>query len=115
MTMYDVKKSDGEKKSIFLSAVQTYRGSLSTSLPFGGVAVGKGSDWEYGSDPHTILESAARPWSRIGRVRWSNESELELELSPGSLRTICFGGILPEKDKRYFQAGSLTDLPAFQK
>lgn len=59
--------------------------------------MGRGSDWEYGSDPHTILESDGRPWSRIGRVRWSNESELELELSPGSLRTICFGGILPEE------------------
>lgn len=66
-----------------------------SSLPFGGVTDGNGSDCEYGSVPHTILESEGRPWSRIGRVKWSKESELELELSPGSLRTICLGGILP--------------------
>lgn len=74
--------------------------SLLSSLPFGGVTEGNGSDCGYGSDPQTIRESEARPWSRTGRVKWSNESELELELSPGSLRTICLGGILPEVDKR---------------
>lgn len=66
-----------------------------SSLPLGGVTDGNGSDCEYGSDPQTILESEGRPWSRTGRVKWSNESELELELSPGSLRTICLGVILP--------------------
>lgn len=70
-----------------------YLESLLSSLPLGGVTDGNCSDCEYGSDPHTILESEGRPWSRTGRVKWSNESELEL--SPGSLRTICFGGILP--------------------
>ena len=39
--------------------------------------------------------SEGTPWSRPGRLRWSKESELELELSPGSRRTICLGGILP--------------------
>ena len=41
--------------------------------------------------------SVVSPWSRLGRVRWSKESELELELSPGSLRTICLGAILPAR------------------
>lgn len=75
--------------------VRIYLESLLSSLPLGGVTDGKGSDCEYGSEPHTILESEGKPWSRTGRVKWSNESELELELSPGSLRTICLGGILP--------------------
>lgn len=77
-----------------------YLGSLLSSRPFGGVTDGNGSDCGYGSDPHTIRESEGRPWSRIGRVKWSKESELELELSPGSLRTICLGGILPARTKR---------------
>lgn len=72
-----------------------YLASLLSSLPFGGVTDGNGSDCEYGSDPHTTLESEGTPCSRTGRVKWSKESELELELSPGSLRTICLGGILP--------------------
>lgn len=72
-----------------------YLESLLSSLPFGGVTEGNGSDCEYGSDPHTILESEGIPCSRTGRVKWSKESELELELSPGSRRTICLGGILP--------------------
>lgn len=82
-------------RSFLSNASHIYLESLS-SLPFGGVTDGNGSDCEYGSDPHTILESEVNPCSRTGRVKWSKESELELELSPGSLRTICLGGILPE-------------------
>lgn len=84
---------------LYIFGIYFYLGSLLSSRPFGGVTDGNGSDCGYGSDPHTIRDSEGRPWSRIGRVKWSKESELELELSPGSLRTICFGGILPEEDK----------------
>lgn len=80
-----------------MSCTSIYLGSLLSSRAFGGVTDGSVSDCGYGSDPQTMRESDGRPWSRMGRVKWSKESELEL--SPGSLRTICLGGILPGDDK----------------